>query len=347
MSKKIRQSNVELLRIITMILVMIVHANFRALPSPTIEEVANVPTSSFLRFLTESFAIICVNVFVLISGWFSIKFNWKKLTEFLFQVFFFGLIIYVIICIINPDKIKSLKTVFMTGTWNYWFVKCYLFLYIISPILNAFVERASKKEFKTLLILFFIMQTAYGWATDGATWFNKGYSGISFAGLYLLARYIRTYPVKWFSHSLKLDLFIYLGFVFLNTILAFAFTKYGYTSLGKRLFLYTSPFVILAAVHFLLIFTKFTITIKTINWIAASCFAIYLTHSNSFLAGPCYDHVILNWFKTETTMNFILFTAILMFCVFWISILSDKIRIFIFNKIYNKFCPPIDTNKHQ
>ena len=87
MSKKIRQSNVELLRIITMILVMIVHANFRALPSPTIEEVANVPTSSFLRFFTESVSIICVNVFVLISGWFGIKFNWKKLTEFLFRFY--------------------------------------------------------------------------------------------------------------------------------------------------------------------------------------------------------------------------------------------------------------------
>lgn len=188
MTKKVRQSNVELLRIITMILVMIVHANFRALSAPTVADAATAPSSTFLRFLTESFSIICVNVFVLISGWFGIKFNWKKLTEFLFQVLFYGFIIYVIISIINPERLKALKVVFMTGPKNYWFVKCYLFLYIISPILNAFVEKASKNEFKTLLILFFTMQTIYGWATDGATWYNKGYSGISFAGLYLLAR---------------------------------------------------------------------------------------------------------------------------------------------------------------
>lgn len=337
MTKKLRQSNVELLRIITMILVMIVHANFRALSAPTVADAAAAPSSTFLRFLTESFSIICVNVFVLISGWFGIKFNWKKLIEFLFQVLFYGFIIYLIISIINPERLKALKAVFMTGPKNYWFVKCYLFLYIISPILNAFVEKASKNEFKTLLILFFTMQTIYGWATDGATWYNKGYSGISFAGLYLLARYVRLYPVKWFSHSIKFDLVVYLSFVVLNTLLSFILTKYGHTILSSKLFLYTSPFVILASIHFLLIFTKFTITSKTINWIAASCFAIYLTHSNSFLAKPCYDNLIRNWFQNETTMYFILFTVILMFCVFWISILSDKIRIIFFNKLLSKY----------
>lgn len=346
MGKKIRQSNVELLRIITMILVMIVHADFRALSAPTVADVVSAPSSAFLRFLTESFAIICVNVFVLISGWFGIRFNWKRFVEFLFQVFFYGIIIYIIICLIDPSKIRLIKNVFMTSVWNYWFVKCYLFLYIVSPVLNAFVEKATKKQFLTILILFFTLQTFYGWATNGITWFNRGYSGISFAGLYMLARYVRLYPAKWFSHSLKLDLLIYLGFVVLNTICAFFFTKTGHASISTRLFLYTSPFVILASIHFLLIFTKFTITSKTINWIAASCFAIYLTHSNSFLAGPCYDHVIRNWFNSETTLNFILYTAILMFCVFWISILSDKIRIFLFNWLYNKFCPQIDTNNH-
>ena len=225
----------------------------------------------------------------------------------------------------------------MTDAWNYWFVKCYLFLYIVSPILNAFVEKATQKQLLTILILFFTLQTFYGWATNGITWFNRGYSGISFAGLYLLARYVRLYPTKWFSHSLKFDLLVYLGFVALNTLCAFCFTRTGHASISTRLFLYTSPFVILASIHFLLIFTKFTITSKTINWIAASCFAIYLTHSNSFLAGPCYDHVIRNWFKTETTLNFLLFTATLVFCVFWISILSDKIRIFIFEKIFSKY----------
>ena len=225
----------------------------------------------------------------------------------------------------------------MTSSWNYWFVKCYLFLYIVSPILNAFVEKATQKQFLTILILFFTIQALYGWATNGITWFNRGYSGISFAGLYMLARYVRLYPTKWFCHSLKFDILFYLIFVTFNTVCAFFFTRTGHVSISTRLFLYTSPFVIFASIHFLLIFTKFTITSKAINWIAASCFAIYLTHSNSFLAKPCYDNLIRNWFQNETTMYFILLTVILMFCVFWISILSDKIRIFVFDKLFSKY----------
>lgn len=274
---------------------------------------------------------------MLISGWFGIRFNWKRFIEFLFQVFFYGIIIYIIICLIDPSKIRLINNVFMTSSWNYWFVKCYLFLYIVSPILNAFVEKATQKQFLTILILFFTIQALYGWATNGITWFNRGYSGISFAGLYMLARYVRLYPTKWFCHSLKFDILFYLIFVTFNTVCAFFFTRTGHVSISTRLFLYTSPFVIFASIHFLLIFTKFTITSKAINWIAASCFAIYLTHSNSFLAKPCYDNLIRNWFQNETTMYFILLTVILMFCVFWISILSDKIRIFVFDKLFSKY----------
>ena len=35
--------------------------------------------------------------------------------------------------------------------------------------------------------------------------------------------------------------------------------------------------------------------------------------------------------------NFILNVALLMLCVFWISILSDKIRIFVFDKLFSKY----------
>lgn len=336
MTNKIRQSNVELLRIITMILVLVVHANFRALSSPSMGDVISFPTSSFLRFLTESFSIICVNVFVLISGWFGIHFKWKRFIEFLFQVFFFGFLIYIIICMIDPNRIKSIKNVFMIGAWNYWFAKCYLFLYIVSPVLNAFVEKASQKQFLTILILFFSLQTIYGWATNGITWFNRGFSGVSFAGLYLLARYVKLHPAKWFSHSLKFDLLFYLGFVVLNTFCAFFFTKTGHAPISTRLFLYTSPLVIFASIHFLLIFTKFSFTSKIINWIAVSCFAIYLTHSNSYLENPCYYSLIRNWFNNENTIMFILYTGTLILFVFSVSILCDKIRIFVFNQLFKR-----------
>ena len=76
--------------------------------------------------------------------------------------------------------------------WN-WFIKAYMGLYILSPILNAFVNNTEKKTFKNVLISFFVFQTIYSWISDGAVFFENGYSTISFIGLYLLARYTKIY----------------------------------------------------------------------------------------------------------------------------------------------------------
>ena len=101
-TKSVRDSNMELLRIIAMILVMIVHANFRALPIPSVEDCNIECGSSFLRFFTESFSIICVNLFILLSGWYGIKFKINRLIEFIFQVLFFSIVCCLIYYIINP-----------------------------------------------------------------------------------------------------------------------------------------------------------------------------------------------------------------------------------------------------
>ena len=82
-----RDSNMELLRVVAMLLVCIVHANFRALPVPTHEEVFPNVSSSILRYFTESVSIICVNLFVLLSGWYGIKFKLDRLKEFFFKLF--------------------------------------------------------------------------------------------------------------------------------------------------------------------------------------------------------------------------------------------------------------------
>ncbi len=44
-----RNSNIELLRIIAMLLVMVVHANFKALDVPAVQEFDEFPVKSFFR----------------------------------------------------------------------------------------------------------------------------------------------------------------------------------------------------------------------------------------------------------------------------------------------------------
>ena len=88
MIEKERLSNFELLRIVAMFMVLLVHADFFSLGEPTAEECVTSPKDVIPRLLFWSLSIACVDIFVLISGWFGIKPRAKGICNFLFSVFF-------------------------------------------------------------------------------------------------------------------------------------------------------------------------------------------------------------------------------------------------------------------
>ena len=226
---KERDSNIELLRIIAIIMVMIGHALFRACGAPDTEQIASNPGVSFLRFVIEALVIIAVNVFVFISGWYGIRANMKKLMSLIFQVFFAIWVINAAFIIMGePIGLRLVsRSIFMT---QYWFIQAYIVLFIFSPVLNNFLERSSEKELLLLLTSFLIIQLCWGWLpmANNKDWFDYGYSPLSFFFLYLLSGYIRKYrwhqlekcsALSWFSVYLILSLFL--------SLLAFGGEKYG------------------------------------------------------------------------------------------------------------------------
>ena len=92
--QKTRNSNIELLRIIAMVMILGLHVNYLAIGKPSSQDIATSPLQSFLRMFAEYVCIVGVNVFVLISGWFGINYKLKGLCNFLFQSLFFSLIIF-------------------------------------------------------------------------------------------------------------------------------------------------------------------------------------------------------------------------------------------------------------
>lgn len=68
MSLDSRLSNFELLRCLAMFLVLVVHADFFSLGEPSITNFTSISLSDMTRLFIEGVSIVCVNVFVLISG---------------------------------------------------------------------------------------------------------------------------------------------------------------------------------------------------------------------------------------------------------------------------------------
>lgn len=155
--KKVRSSNLELLRLLSMFFVLVVHTDFQALGMPDRTEMTILPLFSVFRIIIEAFAIVCVNSFVLLSGWFGINFHIKSLCNLLFQCAFFliGIYTFTILIGIEPLSISGIKRCLML-TNNVWFVKCYLGMFIMAPILNAFVKKLTKEHLIQCCSLFYL-----------------------------------------------------------------------------------------------------------------------------------------------------------------------------------------------
>lgn len=333
---KVRSSNMELLRLFAMLLVMLVHTAFLAFGVPTTEECHTDAAGAFRVFLTESFSVVCVNVFVLLSGWFGIKFDLRKIAGLFFQTFFFAAIVLAAVAILVPDRflhLHNLTTLLMLNESDYWFIKAYIGLCFLAPFLNTFIEKSNEKELRRMLIAFYTFQTIYGWLSiDGAGWLGGGYSAVSFIGLYLLARYVRLYGQRWIGQKWQCHLSVYIGIAIAQLIVAFCVTYAGFPIAG-RLFTYTNPLVILQSLALLLFFNKLSFQSHIINWMASSCVAVYLLHANELVLRNYYGPTAKNISDTlEWPLSFFGIAAFIA-VIFISAILLDKVRMMIWRLI--------------
>ena len=124
---------------------------------------------------------------------FGIRPKMKSFVRLMLQVATYSIIITGAFLLLGKTtfKIGYVTDMLIIGK-QYWFVVSYLLLYLVSPILNTFVEHSSKREFQWMLLVFFGFQFVYSWIF-GLEEFAGGYSALSFMGLYLLARYVKIY----------------------------------------------------------------------------------------------------------------------------------------------------------
>lgn len=72
-----RQSNMELLRIVAMLMVMVLHTGYASFGYPRTVWLQAEPLRWLGLTMTEVYTVACVNIFVLITGWFGTTFRTK------------------------------------------------------------------------------------------------------------------------------------------------------------------------------------------------------------------------------------------------------------------------------
>lgn len=335
-----RKSNIELLRIIAMFLVLVVHADYFSLGAPSRIECELEPISSIVRIFFESCSIACVNIFVVISGWFGIRPSLKGFGSFIFQCayFLFGIYSVMLLTGLTAFSFKGLASCFLCLEWN-WFIKAYLCLYILSPVLNSFCKVENRKVMRMVIVAYFLFQTVYGWLTPGSKFFEGGYSTISFIGLYLLARYCKLFSPRVASFRKSTDAIIIMMLVLLITNLEYLRIQF---SLPVNVMTYSNPLVIVLSIYVLLLFSKITIQSRVINWIAASSFAVFLLHTNYSFCRPYFCAHVNQLFDSYNGLSCLILIFLYLAVIFIAAIALDQPRKWCFDRIIKEKLVQID-----
>jgi len=331
-----RNSNFELMRIVSMLLIVIWHI---IMHGHVIENCTNPAIKILLEIVMFSI-IIHVNSFVLLSGYFQSKSKFKlsKFLKIFLQVIFYSLIILIISIKINWIKEYNIVTFINNGLLsalnNYWFIKMYLVTYVLSDYINKFIDRLEKHEYKKFLLISFLILSVIPYITGNTVVFNDGYSFINFIYIYMIGGYLRRYPLKETYHFKNMSLngyrilliFGFCSLAFINFLIHhFALEINGMSNIfseisnriGKTNIYYSTPFVILQTIMYFELFKTLKIENKLINKISTTVFGIYLIHDNEIIRNNIYKilKIDIGAFSTYKIFPKIILVATIIFVV--------------------------------
>lgn len=247
---KVRDSNLELFRIIAMILIVahhyVVNSGLTASDGPIYASPMSV--NSLFLLLFGAWGKIGINCFVMITGFFMCKspITLKKFCKLLFEIQFYRIIIYLIFLVTgySPFSAKSLIMALLPVTQiGLNFTGCFLVFWLFIPFLNTLVNHINERQHIMLILLCSFLYIVFG--TVHLVTFNY----VSwFIVLYFISSHIRMYPKRIFANAK-----IWGGLMVVSVILSVASVIAGIwvgTKLNKNLtyFVVTDSNAILAVV---------------------------------------------------------------------------------------------------
>lgn len=191
---KHRESNIELFRIIMMLLIV---AHHYVINSGVFDVITMPPYTwkNYFLFLYGMWGKIGINCFVMITGYFMCKsdITMRKFLKLLFEVLFYDVVIYSIFALSGYEAFSltgMLKTFSPVKSISHGFVSCFLIYYLMIPFLNVMVSHLSKKQHAILIALCIFFFVILDHIPDMEYQYN--YVGW-FCVLHVIASYIRFY----------------------------------------------------------------------------------------------------------------------------------------------------------
>lgn len=336
MYKENRNYGIDLLRIIAMIFIVILHClgHGGGLKASSVA-LKDYKISLFLEVVAYS----AVDIFGIISGYVMSsrkKVKYSNLIIFWLEVVFYGVAITTMFNIYDSSIIKSsdyVKALMPISYKYYWYITAYFGMMIISPFILNSTENISKnfarKALIVIILVFSIIETLFK-----VFQLNNGYSTLWLIILFIIGILIRKSELNFKKSHILSGIIILTIFTWYYCI--FGLESNGLININKFMFLsYVSPTILTTAILYLLFFENIKFnnhTNKVIKYFSTSSLSIYLLNDNPIIRlNVISGHFVKYYEKGEIYMiiQILIFTFIFIVA----SILIDKIRIFIFERL--------------
>lgn len=329
-----RESNFELLRIICMVFIVWGHLMIAYSGNRDIAGLDYIEPH-FVR----SFTVVAVNVFVLISGYFSISFKFSKLLKLGEQVWFYSVALFVFAVVMGWHEIQPVKDIgylVPISSKKYWFITIYAILCFLSPMLNKMSVSISKDNFKSILIIGFFL--IYVWHTIGFILNfslpieDAGYGLPNFIYLYLFGRYLKIHCSLSESKGNFLIGYFFTGVLLFVFQLSYSlFLGFSFTSLYS----YNTVFVFVGGGFLFMFFARLKMTYNNfINSWAKNCLAVYIIHLHPLCWGKLCEFLCI---EEISSLWLIPYSLIISLLLYFVLATIEKVRLCLLGEIENKF----------
>ena len=281
---KERESNFEGLRVVAMCMVVVLHLDGASVGLPQAVGPWAATGRDWWRLAVEAAAIVGVNCFTMISGYFGIRLTWRSVGRFLGVCAFYSVGITTVMML---HKALAGGEPWAWARWgeawmvlshtDLWYVPAYFGLCLLAPLLNAGLDALSRRQMTWTLVAFVAFNCYCGWWHGGR--FNPtGYTVVQLVMMYLIGGYMHRY-VDFRRDAARLRLWAAAVYVWM----VMAVTFMGLFCRSTFTFAYNSPLVVAESVALFIVFGTWRFHSPMVNRLAAGAFAVYLIHKHPII----------------------------------------------------------------
>lgn len=257
--------------------------------------VLNTEDNYIWRFVAN-ISIVADNLFIIASGYLSARYPTKayrkqKIFRLIIKSDLYSWIIFLVLIIFGYTKIsvENRFDIFPILTGGYWFITCYIGLYLIKPFLDNYLKTIDQRLFKRLIIVLVFVFSIFAsipYSLEIGSY--HGYSICWFIALYVLGYYVYISGLKFKKYYFLILVFLLMEKFLIETINV---SHSGFVSHCNDV--NNIVWLIISVILFLLLKdlrTKSTISQKVIALTAKSTFGVFLIHMQ-----PSLKIIIWKW----------------------------------------------------